>query len=417
MKLRADTPAWASRRPELVATVCLVLAVAGCMPGDGAGEGGGTAGAPATGGAGAGGGAGGTAAGGGGATAGGAGGGPAGTGGAGAAGAGTGGAGGGEAPPDAATGGAPGMDSGAPADSASSPPADAPVVPRGPGKIVLVAGGGNGGDGSPAIMASTNRPFGAVTDPLSGEVYIAEYGGRKVRKIDKQGIISTVMGAGAAGPGGRITLGQPHNLLFQPNTHNLFVADTFAGRVIKMDVTTGEAAVFAGRGSNVAPGFGNAFCLSFDPTGEHLYVTGSGVTIIDLKTLAVTRVNTATPRVIAVDSRRNLYLGGGGSLRVADPMGRISDVMGSGGLAAPKHLSIDLEDNVIITDTESDTIRKWVAATKSVVKIAGGGSGALGGAPENARFARPHGAYVDAQGSIWIADSFNNRVVRIDYAP
>jgi DNA-binding beta-propeller fold protein YncE len=280
---------------------------------------------------------------------------------------------------------------------------------------VLVAGGGNGGDGTPAVMASTNRPFGTVVDPLSGDVYIAEYGGHKVRRIDDKGIITTVMGAGATGPGGKITLGQPHNLLFQPNTHNLFVADTFANRVIKMDTTTGESTVFAGSGTQVAPSFGNAYCLAFDATGEHLYVTGSGVTIIDLKSLAVSRVNTATPRVIAVDSKKNLYLGGGASLRVADPMGRIADVMGSGGLAAPKHLSVDLDDNVIITDTESDTIRKWVAATKTVVKIAGGGSGTLGGAPEMAQLNRPHGAFVDGQGRIWISDSFNNRVLRIDY--
>jgi DNA-binding beta-propeller fold protein YncE len=264
-------------------------------------------------------------------------------------------------------------------------------------------------------MASTNRPFGTVVDPLNGDVYIAEYGGHKVRRIDDKGIITTVMGAGATGPGGKITLGQPHNLLFQPNTHNLFVADTFANRVIKMDTTTGESAVFAGSGTQVAPNFGNAYCLAFDATGEHLYVTGSGVTIIDLKSLAVTRVNTATPRVIAVDSKNNLYLGGGASLRVADTMGRITDVMGSGGLAAPKHLSIDLDDNVIIADTESDTIRKWVAASKTVVKIAGGGSGMLGGAPEMAQLSRPHGAFVDGQGRLWISDSFNNRVLRIDH--
>jgi hypothetical protein len=336
--------------------------------------------------------------------------------------AGTGGSGGGGtggstgSPADASAGGSRGPD-GAAADVGSSAPPVRPPVPRGAGKIVLIAGGGNGGDGSPAVMASTNRPFGAVTDPLTGEVYIAEYGGHRVRKIDNQGIITTVMGAGATGPGGKITLGQPHNLLFQPSTHNLFVADTFASRIIKMDTTTGESVVFAGKGSNLAQGLQRTFCLSFDAAGKNLYVTSSGVTIINLETMAVRQVNTGTPRVIAVDSKSNLYLGGGGNLRVADPMGRIMEVMGSGGLAAPKHLSVDLEDNVIITDTESNTIRKWVAASKSVVKIAGGGSGMLGGDPQGASLSRPHGAFVDGQGRIFIADSFNNRVLRIDYAP
>jgi DNA-binding beta-propeller fold protein YncE len=330
-----------------------------------------------------------------------------GAGGSGGGGVGTGGVGG---PPiaDAASGGTPGSDAGEPVDVGPSAKADRAPIPTGPGKIVLIAGGGNGGDGTPAAMASTNKPFGAVVDPLNGDVYIAEFGGHRVRRIDDKGIISTVMGAGATGPGGKMTLGQPHNLLFQPNTHNLFVADTFAGRVIKMDATTGESAVFVG-------GLGTAYCLAFDPTGEHLYVTSGGVTIIDLKTMATTKVNTPSPRVIAVDSKKNLYLGGGGSLRVADAMGKITDVMGSGGLAAPKHLSIDLDDNVIISDTESNTIRKYVVATKTVVKIAGGGGGALGGSPDMAQLKRPHGAFVDGQGRIFIADSFNDRVLRIDY--
>jgi sugar lactone lactonase YvrE len=279
-------------------------------------------------------------------------------------------------------------------------------MPGGPGKIVLIAGGGSGGDGTPAVMASTNNPFGAVTDPLNGDVYIAEQSGGRIRRIDDKGIISTVMG----GPGGKISLNQPHNLLFQPNSRNLFVADTFAGRVVKMDVATGEAAV-------LLTGLGRAYCLSFDAAGDNLYVTADGVTIVNLKTMAMSKVNTATPRVIAVDSKSNLYIGGGASLRVADPMGKIMDVMGSGGLAAPKHLSIDLDDNVIITDTESDTIRKYLVATKTVVKIAGGaaGKGTLDGAPEMAGLNRPHGAFMDEKGRIFVADSMNDRVLRIDY--
>jgi hypothetical protein len=321
---------------------------------------------------------------------------------------------GGQFTADAASGsgGNEGPDGGTPADdSGAAGKPDRPTTPTGPGKIVLVAGGGTGGDGTLAAMAKTDKPFGTVVDPLNGDVFIAEYGGHKVRRIDDKGIISTVMGAGATGPGAAITLGQPHNLLFQPNTHNLFVADTFAGRVIKMDVTTGESTVFA-------TGLGTAYCLAFDAAGDHLYVTSGGVTIFDVKTKAMTKVNVPSPRVIAVDSKNNLYLGGGASLQVADPMGKVSAVMGSGGLSMPKHLSIDLDDNVIIADTESNTIRKWVAATKMVVKIAGtgaAGTGTLGGSPDMAQFTRPHGAFVDGQGRIWISDSFNDRVLRIDY--
>jgi hypothetical protein len=332
-------------------------------------------------------------------------------------GAGTTGGSGGMSPPDA-SGGSPGADAGEAPDVAA-PKLDRPPTPTGPGKIVLVAGGGNGGDGSQATMARLQSPFGAVTDPVTGDLYIAEVGGGgRIRKVDDKGIITTVMGAGATGPGAKISLNQPHNLLFQPHTRNLFVGDTMAERVIKMDAATGESVVFAGSGSNVASGLGRSYCLGFDAAGKKLYVTGGGVTIIDLETMAVSKINTATPRVLAVDSKSNVYLGGGASLRMANPAGMISDVMGSGGLNGPKHLSVDLDDNVIITDTESDTIRKYVIATRTVVKIAGtggNGAGTLGGSPELAGLGRPHGAYVDAQGRIFIADSFNQRVLRIEY--
>jgi hypothetical protein len=417
----------AGGRHRLV-TLSLALLLASCSPAaDGGGAGGGTGGAPAGGGSGGDGGRGGA----GGAT-----GGSGGTGGSTTPGTG-GGAGGTAGSSSGATGGSGGSagntaaggsgggaaDAGGSGGSGNAPdgPAAGPEVrpmPGGPGKIVLVAGGGNGGDGTLAVMASTNRPFGAVTDPTNGDVYIAEQSSGKIRRIDDKGIISTVIGPGAAGAGARIDLNQPHNLLFQPNTRNLFIGDTFAGRVVKMNVATGEVEAFAGTGTGVAANLGRTYCLGFDAAGKKLYVTGGGVTIIDLETKAVSRVNTASPRVIAVDSKSNVYLGGGANLRVANPAGMIMDVMGSGGLSAPKHLSVDLDDNVIITDTESDTIRKYVVATKTVVKIAGtggSGQGTLGGSPEQAGLNRPHGAFVDAQGRLFIADSLNNRVLRVDY--
>jgi hypothetical protein len=424
VRASSAVPFAAGGRHQLV-TLSLALLLASCSPaadgggrtgGTGAGGatagGGGDGGRGGTGGAG-GGGAGATSAGGNGGGAGGSAGGTGGNPGSGGSGnTATGGGGGGA--PDAAGGS--GGSGGAPDGPAVQP--EVRPMPGGPGKIVLVAGGGNGGDGTLAVMASTNRPFGAVTDPTNGDVYIAEQTSGKIRRIDDKGIISTVIGPGASGPGANIDLNQPHNLLFQPNTRNLFIGDTFAGRVIKMNVATGDVEAFAGAGTNVAANLGRTYCLGFDAAGKKLYVTGGGVTIIDLETRAVSRVNTASPRVIAVDSKSNVYIGGGANLRVANPAGMISDVMGSGGLSAPKHLSVDLDDNVIITDTESDTIRKYIVATKTVVKIAGtggNGPGTLGGSPEQAGLNRPHGAYVDAQGRMFIADSLNNRVLRIDY--
>jgi YVTN family beta-propeller protein len=340
----------------------------------------------------------------------------------GAGGAGGAGSSGGQPGPDAAADVASGPDVAAALDLAGpdqlSAGADRPPS-NGPAKIVLIAGGGNGGDGTPAAMAKLSQPFGVATDPMTGELYIAEYSGH-VRRIDDKGIISTVAGAGAPGPGGKITFTNPHDLLFQPGTRNLFIADTLASRVLKMDAATGAIVPFAGSGTPVAPGLTKTFHLSFDKTGQHLYVTDNGggkVDIIDLQSNAVTTVDVgAGPRAIAVDSKRNLYVSNNNAvMRKFDPMGGSSVAVG--GLNAPKHLAIDGEDNVIICDTEIHTIRKLVPGAMAAVKIAGtgaAGTGTLGGAPELAAFNRPHGVFVDAQGRIYIADSDNNRVLRIE---
>jgi YVTN family beta-propeller protein len=325
-----------------------------------------------------------------------------------------------DAAPDLAAGG---PDLALPLDgpAADLPPSVAPDAPpaSGPAKIVLVAGGGNGGDGSPAAMAKLSVPFGTAVDPMNGDIYIAEFTGR-VRRIDDKGIISTVVGTGAPGPGGKVTLDQPHDLLFRPGTRTLFIGDTYAKRVVKMDAATGEAVAFAGAGTQVAAGIGRTFHLAFDKSGDHLYVTdyeGGKVAVIDLATSAVNSIAVgANPRVHAVDSKGNLYVVNNNAvMKKFDPMGGSSTAVG--GLAAPKHLAIDHDDSVIICDTEVNLIRRWTPGSTTTVKIAGTGAegtGMLGGPPEQAAFKRPHGVFVDAQGRLYIADSDNNRVLRIE---
>ena len=304
------------------------------------------------------------------------------------------------------------VDSGA---GGSMPPAN------GPARIVLVAGGGTGGDGSPAKMARVAEPFGTAVDPMTGEIYIAEVGG-KIRRVDANGVISTVVGAGAAGPGSKFTLRQPHDLLFQPGTRNLFIADTMASRVLRMDAATGEVIVFAGAGSALAGNLSRTYCLAFDREGEHLYVTNNGagaVTVINLKSNTVTASipTGGGPRAITVDSKKNLYVVAAGAqvMRRIDPAGKSTEV--ARGLAAPKKLDVDADDNVLICDTESHTILKYSPSTGMTTKIAGAGgagAGSLDGPPEKAQFGRPHGVFADKQGRIYIADSNNDRIVRIE---
>ena len=274
------------------------------------------------------------------------------------------------------------------------------------------------GEGIPAAGARLSEPFGAVADPVTGDIYIAEFGSNRIRQIDRQGIIRTVVGPGAPGAAGAVRLDRPHDLLFQPGTRMLFIADTAGNRVLRLDAATGQVEPFAGAGTGVAAGLRGAYCLAFDQAGTHLHVTNNGagrIEVIDLATRAVTAITTPSPRVVTVDSKNNLYVvqSGGAVIRKIDPAGTVTNLPGA--VDAPKRLTVDADDHLVIADTEIDRIRKYIPGM-GFVNVAGGaaGAGVLGGPPDRAGLNRPHGVFEDDQRRLLIADSGNNRVLRIE---
>src|SRR4051794_13905795 len=69
------------------------------------------------------------------------------------------------------------------------------------GRLELVAGGGTGGDGSPADRAKLTGPFGVAFDP-AGRLYFVELSGERFRTIDPDGLVRTLAGSGRKGAGG-----------------------------------------------------------------------------------------------------------------------------------------------------------------------------------------------------------------------
>jgi DNA-binding beta-propeller fold protein YncE len=137
---------------------------------------------------------------------------------------------------------------------------------------------------------------------------------------------------------------------------------------------------------------------------------------------------------VAVDSKGQVYIleRGGNALRVVGTDGKIKTVVnasgkqggtGDGGpalaatMSGPKHLCVDKDDTVIIADAESHLVRRYVPADGSIQRIAGTGkkgAAGVGGAPEKAELARPHGVTIHPKtGELYITDSYNDRVLKI----
>lgn len=335
------------------------------------------------------------------------------------------------------------------------------------GPLVLVAGGGSGGDGARAADARLDGPFGMDFD-RNGNMYIVEMPGQRVLRVDRNGIFTKLGGTGEKGndgdgaPAAKARFNGMHSLAVAANG-DIYVADTWNSRIRKIDATTGTVAPFAGTGEKGFSGdggpaekarFGNVYCVAFDFKGNALYIAdldNRRIRKIDMRTRVVTTVAgngqrgvpedgadahsapLVDPRAVAVDARGNVYIleRSGHALRVVEPNGKVRTVAGTGKagdsgdggdarqatLNGPKHLCIDLEGNVLIADTENHRIRKYLPKEGRIAGVAGTGkkgASGLGGLPEQAQLSQPHGVYVHPTGAIYIADSSNNRILKIE---
>jgi DNA-binding beta-propeller fold protein YncE len=335
-------------------------------------------------------------------------------------------------------------------------------------RIVLVAGGGEGGDNLPATQARLNTPFGVDFD-LAGNMFIVEMaGGERVRRVDSLGILTTIAGTGEkggtgdGGPALQARFNGMHSLAVMPSG-DVLVTDTWNNRVRKINPKTRVVSALAGTGEKGFSGdkgpasearFGGVYCAALDATGESLFLADLDNRRIRLVHLKTGRVETVAgnglrgvpgdgadplasplvdPRAVAVDSKGRIYIleRSGHALRVVETDGRIYTAAGTGekGLtgdggdarqatfSGPKHLCLDRDDNVIIADTDNHVIRKYIAREKKIVRVAGTGrqgTAAIGLPPEQAEFNQPHGVCVHRDGTLYIVDSLNNRVLKIE---
>jgi streptogramin lyase len=331
--------------------------------------------------------------------------------------------------------------------------------------IETIAGTGKqgfSGDGGPAVQAELNNPFGIVRGP-DGAFYYCEYTGQRIRRIGKDGIITTIAGSGQegftgdGGPALKATFNKPHELRFDA-AGDLYIVDMVNHAVRKIDMKTGILTTIAGTGQPGYSGdggpavkaqFKQPHSIQFGPEGD-LYICDIGNHVIrrlDMKTgtistfagtgkagdtpdgSPITGTPLKGPRSLDFDQEGNLWLAtreGNQVFKFDLKAGKIHHIAGTGKggftghggpaleatLSGPKGISVDAAGNVWLADCESHSIRMIDAKTGKIELIAGTGKKGDGadGDPLKCELARPHGVYADADGGIYIGDSEAHKI-------
>ena len=336
--------------------------------------------------------------------------------------------------------------------------------------ITTLAGNGTAGysgDGGPASAAQLNNPYGVAAD-TAGNIYIADNGNNRIRKVNAAGIISTIAGTGAAGYSGdrgqatAARIQAPRGITLDP-AGNVVFSDRGNNVVRKIDVTTGIITTIAGTGGSpaftgdgglaTAARLGLTWGVAYDRSGN-LYladdqncrvrmVNTSGI----INTICGTGIcfsggdgGTATaalvqyPVGVAIGYYNNhIYIADDGNNRIREinTSNIISTLAGSptygftgdGGpstaarLYYPKAVATDDSGNVYIADQNNNRIRK-IDTFGNINTIAGNGTATYGGDNGPATAAslnQPTGiAIISRFGRVYICDNLNNRIRVID---
>lgn len=263
------------------------------------------------------------------------------------------------------------------------------------GIITTVAGGGFvTGDGGQATSATLFTPVGIAVDS-HGDLYFAEEDNSRVRKVSG-GVITTIAGTGTAGFGGDGGPAAEAQLSFSTSVAvdgagNVYIADTGNARI--REISGGVITTIAGGGdggdngpaTQARMGFDATTTIALDPEGN-LYLT-------------IRRISNGIITTVA---------GGGGSR--STPV-RAGPALGFP-LADPGAVACDSDGSFYIADLGSGLGQVLLRASNGyITTVAGGGTGTGdGGSALLGQLDSPSGMALDPFGSLFIADSGDNRV-------
>jgi uncharacterized protein (TIGR03437 family) len=323
------------------------------------------------------------------------------------------------------------------------------------GIITTVVGNGtaaSSGDGGQATAASISIPYGIAIDP-NGQFYIGE--GSNVRRVAVDGTISTFAGTGQAGfsgdggPATRAMLAFTRGLA-KDAAGNLYIADVGNHRIRKID-TAGTITTVVGTGVSDFTGDGgppqNAtlyfpWDVAFDPNGKLLIVDqgNARIRVVTLGSSISTLVGNGqfrftpdqtpalqaflfTPGGVAADASGNLYIADTNAdvIRKITADGLVQTIYGKPGVTAingentisfPQAVTLAPTGDLLIADTGFSRVRR-LSPNGTVTTVAGnqfGGFSGDGGPATQAMLNLPTQVALDSSGRIYIADQLNHRI-------
>jgi len=255
-----------------------------------------------------------------------------------------------------------------------------------------------------SMSAMFNNPTGVAVDK-NGNVYVADSGNHRIRKITPEGAVSTLAGSGGAGfqDGIGVDAGfyQPTGLTVDKNS-NVYVADSSNHRIRKI-TPSGVVSTLAGSG-----------IVFYEDTDRPYTSDGVG-----------TAASFYHPTGVAADVSGNIYVADnyGNKIRKILPSGLVKTLAGSGywgsmdgivgSFRSPAGVAADIIGNVYVADSGNSLIRK-ISVTGNVATLAGFWiPGFADGTGTDACFNYPFAVVVNSVGSLYVADCGNNRIRKI----